>query len=84
LKAHLKDSEDPLIEGQDYTAVCGKMVHKAAFTFVFTQGELSHISLSTIMFCKDCIKTPPLGPLSGRYLYGMVDGETAKQAEIEP
>lgn len=81
MKTHLKDSDDPLVSGQDYTALCETLVKKAHFVCYFDMGRLAIFPVSTLKFCQDCAEL--VGDANKKYLYGIVDGESLKHQEIE-
>jgi hypothetical protein len=81
IKTPLKESDEPLKEGQNYFAACGDVVPQAAFVMEFDcsqvgfpaiNGELRGLSL-----CVTCRKVQ----LTRRYLYALRSGDEAKQTE---
>lgn len=82
MKTHLLDSNEPLVAGLDYMAICGRRISKAHFSFCFDVSAQGYIappaSASTLLFCRECFRP---APTPKRYLYGMIDGELAKHAE---
>lgn len=82
-KPHLIISEEPLIEGRDYAPVCSTKkkpvaVLKAAWMFEgeLPQGSFRLDSIALMICCGKC-KTSVLP--KGRYIYGAVSGQEAKQ-----
>lgn len=50
MKLHLLNSESPLIEGENYSAICGKEISKASFVFRFEAEEFEFESASNLLF----------------------------------
>lgn len=85
MRAHLAESKEPLVAGQDQIALCGQTVSKAYFCFMFDTDSGRVEGLSTLLFCTKCvIAFAAPGRESNRYLYGCLDGEKAKHLESEP
>lgn len=72
-KTHLKSSAEPLTEGTDQIAACGKLVKKAEFRFFF-DGDLPARfleAIGSITTCGKCMKCD----LDGKYVYGIAEGD---------
>lgn len=81
MKAHLLDSDEPLVAGQDQTALCGQVVSKAYFVFCLNVGPSLGNALSARFFCRKCGEK--VGATTGNYVYSLIDGEQAKHLEAE-
>ena len=77
MKAHVIESEDPLREGADITALCGALVSKAVFAYMWNSSIAPEFvaALTTLNTCRSCYRQF----LSKRYIYGILPG-----AEIRP
>lgn len=81
-KAHLKDSDVPLHEGQDQTANCGATVSKSSFVFMWDTSSTVGLAWNTLRgVCRKCVDLPPPNGIEGRYIYGIVNGEESKHGE---
>lgn len=85
-KPHLIISEEPLIEGRDYAPVCSTKkkpvtVTKVAWTFEgeFPQGAFRVNDIAFIEFMRCCSKCKTSAIPKGRYIYGAISGQEAKQ-----
>ena len=79
MKVHLLDSNEPLQEGQDYTALCSKFIKAAQFHFTFdTSFGLGEV-LSSLQSCNDCREHQT----GKRYLYGLISGQEEVQAALD-
>ena len=54
-KCHLTESEAPLPERQPVRTFCDQEIPNPHFEFRTEPGELEIRSLSTLLFCRDCI-----------------------------
>lgn len=74
MKAHLKDSDIPLIEGQDQAANCGQLVPKAAWVFIYGDADCNGAATMDRLrgVCTKCQI-----PWETRMRYGMLPGEEA-------
>lgn len=84
-RAHLLDSDEPLMAGENYTALCGAEVKNAQFACAFDDeligGLFSEfLADNSSRFCRRC----QMLEIEKRCVYALVDGETAKQGEPEP
>ena len=81
MKAHLLDSEVPLIEGQTYTAICGAEVSQAVFVYMFNTDHAEEFlgALSSINTCKKCYQLE----IEKRYVYGILPGQEAMHESEE-
>jgi len=73
MKAHLTTSEVPLIEGQNYIALCQREVPRSRFVYWFDSGNAPEFlsALSAINICRECYRAE----LTQRYVYGLIPGE---------
>lgn len=80
MKAHLKDSETALREGESYEALCGVEVPNVAFVYVFDTGFVPEFlgSLSAINTCSKCYRKL----VTKRYIYGLIPGEASKHPPL--
>lgn len=77
-KFHLAQSDTPIPEGTNITALCEKEIPKAAFVFFFdTSFGAATPVMNSISACRRC-RDRQTGL---RYLYGIVEGEALKQPE---
>jgi len=75
MKAHLLDSDDPLREGLEYIALCGKRVPDSSFVFMLDVDAEScnfYDSLNSLNTCPKCLNVE----IEKRYVYGI------RQAQI--
>jgi hypothetical protein len=77
-KAHLTAVDEPIASGQDHEALCGATVNKAEFVMFVDVQMAGHCQVNSFHFCRKCWITPTYGK---RYLYGLIDGQMAKQEE---
>ena len=83
MKAHLKDSSDPIRQGLNVTANCGKEIPNAYFVFIWDDAGLDvtvfdqPASLRGI--CKDCKI-----PWETRMRYGILPGQEALSSDEVP
>jgi hypothetical protein len=77
IKAHLLDSESPLVSGQTYISKCGAEIRNAVMVFMWDAQELGRLQVSASRLCQFCW----FAKYKLRYLSGMVPGEVAKQME---
>jgi len=54
MKAHVIESEDPLREGADITALCGALVSKAVFAYMWNSSIAPEFvaALTTLNTCR--------------------------------
>jgi len=72
MKAHLTSSDDPLIEGHTYIALCREEIPKSVFVFMFnTETANFRESLNSINTCAKCLGIE----VQGRYVYGLIEGQ---------
>lgn len=82
MKAHLKDSDTPLVEGQDQVANCGAIVPKAAFVFMWdSESDVANISIQLGKFCRGCAAPVDSTSPGKRYMYALLPGEEVKHSE---
>jgi hypothetical protein len=81
MKCHLLNSDEPITAGKDRLALCGQKVSKAEFVWLWDNRMLGSAHLDSLRFCRKCVEhlAPIINP--GRYLYGLIDGESAKHGE---
>lgn len=73
MKAHLLDSNFPLVSGSDYEALCGKTVPNSHFAFMWDEQSMgSGLELSPLLVCRKCREAEK----GKRYVYGLISGET--------
>jgi len=80
MRAHPIISPIPLLDASCMQTVCGLELYPAKIVYLWDTMELGPISLSTILFCKDCCERFEVKRLnsaeSGReYIYGAVKGK---------
>ncbi len=79
-RVHLLDSDVPLKEGEDRTALCGKKIPRAVWAFLWDSDLLGDdMDYDAITTCRDCFGKVPIK----RYIYGLIPGESVKQGEAE-
>lgn len=84
---HILVSESPLNAGENYTALCGREIVKAAF--VWTDGEIKTEDdfLDKLgMCCRKCTKARGGivdKPANTLYCYGALDGELVRNQDAE-
>ena len=71
MKVHLLDSNEPMKEGDDLTALCCQFIPKAAFLFVFDTGLGGAATFNSLLTCRQCREAQT----GKRYLYGIAAGE---------
>lgn len=76
MKIHLAYADEPLQSGQDAYAVCGAVISKAEFPFIFDLEFPDAAHLNSITICTKCYAYKR----EGRYLYGIVPGQEAMTA----
>lgn len=69
-KVHLVDSDVPLKENVNRTAICGKSIPNAVFAFMFDGDRMPDGDATFSVCCVACAKTR-----GKRYLYGIIPGE---------
>jgi hypothetical protein len=85
MKIHLQMSSEPIKHGEDVVVACGSTCVQAVFAFAWDEqsmGPGAKIEWNPLRMCKRCIDNLNRRVLHG-YLYGIVSGEEAKQAEAE-
>jgi hypothetical protein len=96
-KRHLKESDAPLLPGTDQLAMCGEIVPRASFPFMYEDSLSYHFAefLSSLHVCKGCYQTELAianvrkqwnesdEPLGARYVYGLAAGQEEMDAERE-
>lgn len=80
--SHLKLATIPLIEGQSYTAECGREILNANLGFRWDGKTREEIGLSTLRFCSKCILAALDSGKRRRYVYGIKEAQQAKDEEI--
>lgn len=80
MKAHLKDTSQPLVEGSDVTANCGVVVKSAVAVGVIDNEDASVKvdGRSSFLYCRECNALPFTGV---RYSYLIIEGEVSKHRE---
>jgi hypothetical protein len=83
---HLYPAEAPIVEGQDYIALCGKEIFRAKFVIMWDILEMGiPLSLLSVRCCKHCLLAlkdeDPDVRLQTRYLYGIVSAGVMEQEE---
>ncbi|HEY1462529.1 MAG TPA: hypothetical protein VGF44_03835 [Terriglobales bacterium] len=76
-KAHLTESEDPLISGKTYRAKCGAEIPNAVLVFMWDAQALGRPQVAAANMCRFCW----CSNYNLRYLSGIIPGEMAKQME---
>jgi hypothetical protein len=94
-KRHLKESDAPLLPGADQIAMCGEIVARASFPFMYEDALSYHFGefLSALHVCATCWKTELAitnartrakhsgTEIGERYVYGLVAGQEEMDAE---
>lgn len=83
MKAHLAISPDTrLKEGQDQVALCGQIVPKARFVFLWDYffPALFATALNRVNTCEKCIAK--VGEITSGTVYGLVQGSAEKDLEV--
>jgi len=94
-KRHLKESDIPLLPGADQVAMCGEIIPKASFPFMYEDSLSYEFSefLSSLGICSGCWKierhiaqarrqAAEQGELvCERYVYGLGAGQEEMDAE---
>jgi len=75
---HIYSSELPIVEGQNYVAICGKEVPRAKFVLMFDAVEMAlPLRLLTFRCCRRCLErlqdSEEPWPRE-RYIYGLAPG----------
>ena len=78
MKVHLAYTDEPLKAGEDVSAVCGEIIGKAAFPFIF-EGFPYLAHLNYMHICSKCYATDKR---TWKYMYGLVNGQEA-MTEVE-
>jgi hypothetical protein len=80
MKAHLIRSEVPLREGQDYTAICGTVVPRAAFVRISEDETIPTLFgkvLNQFNTCNKCLEL--VKDLGSGLIYGIIPDERHAQ-----
>lgn len=78
---HVVLSETPLVQGRDYTALCGAVVVKAEFGFMGDM-EMSAVKVLFKQGCETCVSL--VNSVKGlRYIYGAIDGQAYHDAQVK-
>ena len=94
-KRHLKESELPLLPGNDQLAMCGEIIPRASFPFMYEDSLSYHFGefLSALNVCRVCWQTEiaianarrqaheAQELLGTRYVYGLAAGQEQMDAE---
>jgi len=75
VKVHLKATDEPLKSGKDHVALCGAIVKRAEFPMIWDADIIGHRTFALAGFCMKCREKD----FNGRYVYGLIPGEEAKQ-----
>lgn len=78
MKTHLLDSDLPIREGENQTAICGTLVQQAAFP-AQSEGDDAATSVFHMASCYRCKKRAAL--MTHKYLYLLADGESVLNPE---
>ena len=79
MRAHLRDSDSPIVEGNTITANCGKDVPNARIVLMWDAQEVGRcLTIPTRGVCRKCFVIPP----TERYVYGIVSGMSKKLAGL--
>lgn len=81
MKTHIKLTRDPLTEGHSYRVECGVEIRNAHLEFTWDSDTKHMEGLSTLRFCADCIEEAFKATCAREYIYGISEGELAKQEE---
>lgn len=71
MKAHLKDSDSPIVLGRKVTANCGQEIPNTAFVFLWDEGFEPSEFLNGLQICRKCLEIPR----TSRYVYGVVNAQ---------
>lgn len=74
MKAHLKDSDSPIVEGNKIVANCLTLIPNARIVMMWDATEMGQsFEMPTRNICKFCHALE----ITGRYVYGIVSGQEA-------
>jgi hypothetical protein len=82
MKAHLVASQTPLLERKDRTALCGEVVKLAEFVMFWDGDHVAMLWQKPKGVCGKCWSTETVEGIGNRYIYGMVNGQEAKDSEL--
>ena len=87
-KIHLLDVSEPLLAFHDLQMRCGAVLHTAVAKFMEAEDLPNVMKPSTAPMkisgiCIKCMGLPPQGADKRQYVYGLQEGEEAKQEESE-
>jgi hypothetical protein len=82
MKSHLISSESPLLEGQNYVALCGKVVPRATWVFFAVDPSRMEPFLASFNPIRDCSKCW-FGKIPSGLVYGMVPGEEMERVRAK-
>lgn len=78
MKAHLLDSDIPILEGSTVVVNCGQHVPNCKFVMMWDAQELDEIDLGWMRnLCRKCIEQR----VDRRYIYGILNGQELKHGE---
>lgn len=77
-KVHLRDSEEPLKEGQDHIAICGERIPKAVYVFMWNEDSGFSFAEQVQRRLNVCRKCREL-EIGKRYVYGLVSGQEREE-----
>jgi hypothetical protein len=84
MKVHLAHFHYPLIEGREIGAACGRRIPNAKFVHIFDDVKVGSDDWMADLYSVNCCRKCYFAAVDGfqnRYIYGIVSGEDAKQAE---
>lgn len=81
-RIHLLDVEESLLGFHGLTMRCGVELRNAKPKFMLTE-ELVQTHLPLIGTCQDCQSREPDAAAKRRYVYGLVEAQSAQDAESE-
>ena len=74
MKAHLKDSDSPIVEGNKIAANCLTLIPNARIVMMWDSAEMGQeLLIYNLNICRKCAEAP----VKGRYMYGIVSGGEA-------
>ena len=73
MKAHLLDSAVPLTAGESYTALCGAVVKRSLWAYMWDEAEMGSANLPLRGTCRICRNAIYDKQKTERYVYGIID-----------
>lgn len=83
-KIHLLDCDEPLLGFHGLLVRCGLTLQNATPQFMVT--EEANAGAKDVLFrggCRKCVELEPAADAKRTYIYGLCEGQSAKDAESE-